>query len=96
MITAKNRNQSLPINVALDKFGKITTNAKNANSLLPLGGDLFGHKGFGLASSIDIMCGPLLGIAQSFELLPMMGPDFKTYRKLGHILMAININSITM
>ncbi len=95
VITAKKRKKKLPKNVALDKFGKITSNSNLASSLLPLGGDLFGHKGFGLASSIDILCGPLLGISHSYELLPMMGPDFKSFRKLGHIVIAIDISSIT-
>ena len=41
------------------------------------------------------MCGPLLGIAHGYRLLSMMGPDFSSYRNLGHILIAINIESLT-
>ena len=67
----------------------MTTNPYLADSLYPLGGISYGHKGFGLSSSIEILCGPLTGMMHGFKLLPMSGPDFKTYRKLGHILIAI-------
>ena len=95
VLRAKDKNQRLQKNVAFDQYGKSTTNAKIAESLSPLGGELFGHKGFGLSSSIEILCGPLLGIAHGYRLLSMMGPDFSSYRNLGHILIAINIESLT-
>ena len=79
--------------VALDKYGKFTINPNKAVSLVPLGGKNYGHKGFGLASSIEMLCGPLIGMQHGYRLLSMIGPDFKTPRHLGHFLIAIKINS---
>lgn len=95
VLRARNNNTKLEKDLALDKNGKMTRNANLAESLYPLGGKLFGHKGFGLSSSIEVLCGPFLGIAHGFRLLSMLGPDLASYRGLGHFTMAININAIT-
>ena len=92
---AQSANKKLSKNVALDKNGKYTNNPNLAKYLSPLGGEFFGHKGFGLASSIEILCGPFLALAHSYKIIPMMGPDFKTFRNLGHIIIAISIDAIT-
>ena len=89
VLRARGNNWLLSEELSLDKKGRMTTNPHLADSLYPLGGISYGHKGFGLSSSIEILCGPLTGMMHGFKLLPMSGPDFKTYRKLGHILIAI-------
>ena len=78
----------------MDKKGNITTDPYLAKTLVPLGGKDFGHKGFGLSSSIEILCGPFLGMLHGLRLLPMNGPNFSIPRQLGHFVMAINIKSI--
>ena len=95
VMRARNNKTKLDKDLALDKNGNMTTNPDKAVSLFPLGGELFGHKGFGLSSSIEVLCGPFLGMMHGFRLLSMIGPNFSTPRKLGHLVMAININSIT-
>ena len=92
---AKNNKMKLDNDLALDENGKMTNDPNKAKSLFPLGGETFGHKGFGLSSSIEVLCGPFLGIAHGFRLLPMMQSDFSTPRKIGHLVMAINIEAIT-
>jgi len=94
VIRAKNNKNKLPKGVALNKFGNETINPNLAKFLMPLGGKSFGHKGYALSSSIEILCGPFLGMLHGYRLIPMIGNDYKTHRKLGHFIMAININSI--
>lgn len=91
---AKNNKNKLVKGVAMDKKGNITRDPDLAKTLVPLGGKYFGHKGFGLSASIEILCGPFLGMLHGLRLLPMKGPNFTIPRKLGHFVMAINIKSI--
>ena len=95
VVRAKNNNKKLDNDLALDKNGKMTNDPNKVTSLFPLGGETFGHKGFGLSSSIEVLCGPFLDIAHGFRLLSMMGPNFSTPRKIGHLVIAINIEAIT-
>ena len=95
VLRAKSNNKKLIKDVAFDIFGNPTTNPNITKSLSPLGGNSFGHKGFGLSSSIEVLCGPLLGLMHGFRILSMDGPNFKNHRNLGHLIIAININAIT-
>jgi L-2-hydroxycarboxylate dehydrogenase (NAD+) len=79
-------------NVVLAGLGKDTA------ALLPLGGageELGGHKGYGLASMVEILSASLQGGA---FLHGLMGFDEHGNRqpfKIGHFFMAINIESFT-
>ena len=95
VMRARANSTKLNSEIALDKYGNYTTNPYNAVSLAPLGGKEYGYKGFGLSSSVEIMCGPLIGMAHGYRLLSMIGPDFSTPRKLGHFLIAISLNAFT-
>lgn len=57
--------QPLPVGWALDADGAPTTHPEEADLLLPLGSGEAqgGHKGYGLAALVDILCGPLAGAA---------------------------------
>lgn len=59
VINARREGHPLPPGVAYDETGKLTTDAQAARSLTPLGGAEYGHKGYGLALMIDLLCGPL-------------------------------------
>ena len=62
---ARDRGAALPEGVLLDEDGSPTTDAAafldRAGPALPLGGLLFGHKGFGLAVAVDLLCGAIGG-----------------------------------
>jgi LDH2 family malate/lactate/ureidoglycolate dehydrogenase len=79
----------LPPGVASDAEGRDTTAPEEAKMLAPLGG-AFGFKGAGLAGLAEILSAALTGMALSFELMPMGGPDFATPRELGAFVLAID------
>ena len=93
VMRARSNQTSLKKQVAINKKGAFTQDAFEAIGLAPLGGEDYGYKGFGLSSSIEILCGPLIGMAHGYRLLSMIGPDFKTPRKLGHFLIAMKIDA---
>ena len=82
--------KSLPADVAADVSGTVTTDPKEVAALLPLGGKDFGFKGMGLASMIEVLSAPLTGMVNGFRLLPMIGEDMHTHRRLGHFILAMN------
>jgi hypothetical protein len=59
VINARREGHLLPPDVACDAAGNPTTDADAARALIPLGGAGYGHKGYGLALMIDLLCGPL-------------------------------------
>ncbi|MCC6313115.1 MAG: Ldh family oxidoreductase [Thermomicrobiales bacterium] len=62
---ARRAGESIPPGWALDAEARPTTDPWAADLLLPLGSDAAGggHKGYGLASLVDILCGPFAGSA---------------------------------
>lgn len=54
---ARRRGQAIPAGWALDREGRPTTDPTNATLLLPFGG----HKGYGLALLVDVLCAALAG-----------------------------------
>ena len=62
----RDKGESLPCGWIIDNNGQTTTEVANfykdpPGSILPLGGDAAGHKGFGLALIIDMIAGTLTG-----------------------------------
>ena len=82
-------NKSIPKGVALDKFGKQTTNAKEALSgvQLPIGG----FRGSGLAWMVDILTGVFVGSAHSGKVRDPFD-DFGGPQNIGHLFMAFKNN----
>lgn len=80
----------LPADVSVDECGEPTTDATASAALLPLGGVLYGFKGAGLASMAEILSAVLTGMPFCSRLLPMIGPDFSTPRRLGHFFIVID------
>jgi L-2-hydroxycarboxylate dehydrogenase (NAD+) len=97
--------KELPAGWATDPEGNPTQDADLAlrglssrdvlGGLLPLGGAgelLSGHKGYGLALLVDILCGVLAGTAYS-ELVYPKGPNGESLpAKVGHFFGAIRID----
>lgn len=81
---------SLPPDVTVDRAGEPTIDPAQSDALLPLGGTIFGYKGAGLASMIEIVCAVMTGSPYCSQLPAMKGPDFSTPRRLGHFFMVID------
>ncbi len=77
----------IPFGVALNKKGKITTNAKQAllGTQLPIAG----HKGSGLAWMVDILSGVLTGSSHGGKTKDPFD-DFSGPQNVGHLFITIN------
>ena len=88
---AKN-NQKIPEGVALDKYGKPTTNAKHALKGVQL--PLAGFKGSGLAWMVDILSGVLTGSNHSGKVKDPFD-DFTGPQNIGHLIITFKSNLFT-
>ena len=79
----------IPFGVALDKKGKMTTNAKQAllGTQLPIAG----FKGSGLAWMVDILSGVLTGSSHGGKTKDPFD-DFSGPQNVGHLFITINPN----
>jgi uncharacterized oxidoreductase len=72
---AHQKGESVPEGMMIDGYGNASTNPadyyqKPYGSILPLGGPLLGHKGYGLSVMIDVFCGILSGSGVARDDLP--------------------------
>ena len=81
--------KKIPVGVALDKFGKPTTDAKKAllGVQLPLGG----FRGSGLAWMVDILSGVMTGANHGGKVKDPFD-DFSGPQNVGHMFIAIKPN----
>ena len=79
--------EKIPYGVALDKSGKITTNAKEAlqGTQLPIAG----YKGSGLAWMVDILSGVLTGSSHGGKTKDPFD-DFSGPQNVGHLFITID------
>ncbi len=79
--------EKIPFGVALDKKGKITTNAKDAllGTQLPIAG----FKGSGMAWMVDILSGVLTGSSHGGKTRDPFD-DFTGPQNMGHLFITIN------
>ena len=84
---ANKLNLKIPYGVALDKNGKITTNASEAlkGTQLPIAG----YKGSGLAWMVDILSGVLTGSSHGGKTKDPFD-DFSGPQNIGHLFLVIN------
>ena len=87
-VAARTR-KKIPQGVALDKFGKPTTDAKKALSGVQL--PIAGFKGSGLAWMVDILSGVLTGGNHSGKVRDPFD-DFSGPQNIGHLFLVINPN----
>lgn len=71
VMNARRDGVALPPSVALDAQGRDCTDADAVRALRPLGGIEYGHKGYGLAMMIELLCGPLNGNPFGPHISPM-------------------------
>jgi ureidoglycolate dehydrogenase (NAD+) len=89
VLNARIEGHELDPGIAVDEDGKPTTDAHKARAGVPLGGPVYGYKGYGLAFAIDLLCGLLNGMTFGRHINSMY-EDLKEPRKIGHFLMAID------
>ena len=86
---ASKNNQKLPVGVALDKFGKPTTNANKALKGVQL--PIAGFRGSGLAWMVDILSGVLTGGNHSGRVKDPF-EDFTGPQNIGHLFITFKTN----
>ena len=87
-VAARN-NQNIPEGVALDKFGKPTTNAKKALEGVQL--PIAGFRGSGLAWMVDILSGVLTGGNHAGRVKDPFD-DFSGPQNIGHLFITFKAN----
>ena len=87
-VAARN-NQKIPEGMALDKFGKLTTNAKKALEGVQL--PIAGFRGSGLAWMIDILSGVLTGGNHGGKVKDPFD-DFSGPQNIGHLFITFKTN----
>ena len=87
-VAARN-NQKIPEGVALDKFGKPTTNAKKALEGVQL--PIAGFRGSGLAWMVDILSGVLTGGNHAGRVKDPFD-DFSGPQNIGHLFITFKAN----
>jgi L-2-hydroxycarboxylate dehydrogenase (NAD+) len=92
------RETPLPVGWAVDEEGRPASDAAEVlnrlslgqhGGLMPLGGFEFGHKGFGLSSMVDILCGVLAGSSSNLGRGYIPGEP----TDVGHMVAAIDITA---
>ncbi len=86
---ADKNNQKIPVGVALDKFGKPTTNAKKALQGIQL--PIANFKGSGLAWMVDILSGVLTGGNHAGRVKDPFD-DFTGPQNIGHLFITFKTN----
>ena len=89
VLNARIEGRDLEPGLAVDGEGNPTIDAKAAQAAVPLGGPVYGYKGYGLAFMIDLLCGALNGMTFGRHINAMY-EDLENPRKIGHLLMAID------
>jgi len=89
VINARIENQPLPAGLTVDGAGEPTTDPHRAEALIPLGGETYGYKGYGLALMVDLLCGALNGMKFG-PYLTSMYTDLDKPRRIGHLVIAID------
>ncbi|HOY34468.1 MAG TPA: Ldh family oxidoreductase [Piscinibacter sp.] len=89
VMNARREGAAIAPGVAVDGEGGDTTDAQAANALRPLGGPDYGHKGYGLALIVELLCGPLNGNPYGPQIGPMYA-ELERPRRIGAFFVAID------
>jgi len=85
IMNAKREGSSVPIGFGVDEEGKDSGNAADIVAVKPTSF----HKGYAMAFLIDMLCGPLNGMAFGANITPMY-QQMEEKRKLGSLIIAID------
>jgi ureidoglycolate dehydrogenase (NAD+) len=89
VLNARIEGHDLDPDVAVDADGKVTTDPHQARAGIPLGGPIYGYKGYGLAFMVDLLCGAMNGMGFG-PYINSMYEDLDQPRKIGHLTIAID------
>ncbi|QJR14797.1 Ldh family oxidoreductase [Usitatibacter palustris] len=89
VLNARIENVPLEPDIAIDATGAPTLDAHAAKAGIPLGGPVYGYKGYGLALMIDLLCGAMNGMTYGPKITSMY-EELEKPRKLGHLMIAID------
>ena len=89
VMNARREGHTLPADVAVDANGAPTSDAHAAAALRPLGGLEYGHKGYGLALVVELLCGPLNGNLWGPQIGPMYA-ELTRPRRIGAFFIVID------
>jgi ureidoglycolate dehydrogenase (NAD+) len=89
VLNARIEGRALDDGIAVDGDGLPTTDAARAQAGIPLGGPIYGYKGYGLAFAVDLLCGVMNGMTFGRHINSMY-EDLDRPRKIGHLLMALD------
>ena len=89
VLNARIEGRDLDPGVAVDAKGDPTTDPHLARAGIPLGGPIYGYKGYGLAFMIDLLCGVMNGMTYGRHINSMY-EELDQPRKIGHLVMAID------
>ena len=89
VMNARREGLALPPDVAVDAHGEARQDAQRAAALRPLGGADFGHKGYGLALVVELLCGPLNGNPYGPQIGPMYA-ELTRPRNLGAFFIVLD------
>ena len=91
VLNARIEGHDLDPGIAVDKDGAPTTDPHRAQAAIPLGGPVYGYKGYGLAFAVDLLCGVMNGMTFGRHINSMY-EDLRNPRKIGHLLVALDPN----
>ncbi|WP_434644272.1 Ldh family oxidoreductase [Achromobacter piechaudii] len=89
VMNARRDGVALAPGVAIDAEGVDCTDAEAVRALRPLGGEVYGYKGYGLAMVIELLCGPLNGNPFGPHISPMY-EQLQRARELGAFFIVID------
>ena len=89
VLNARIEGHGLDEGVAVDADGQPTTDPHRARAAVPLGGPVYGYKGYGLAFMVDLLCGAMNGMTFGRHINSMY-EQLEEPRKIGHFLMALD------
>jgi ureidoglycolate dehydrogenase (NAD+) len=89
VLNARIEGYELDPGVAVDSDGSPTTDPNAARAGIPLGGPIYGYKGYGLAFVVDLLCGAMNGMTFG-PYINSMYEELDKPRKIGHLLIAID------
>jgi ureidoglycolate dehydrogenase (NAD+) len=85
IMNARREGVPVPLGLGVDAEGRDTTDAALIRAVKPMAG----HKGYALAFAIDLLCGPLNGMAYGPHLTKMY-EQLDEHRRLGSFFLAID------
>ena len=89
VLNARIEGYDLEPGLAVDDQGNPTTDPHQARAAIPLGGPVYGYKGYGLAFMVDLLCGVMNGMTFGRHINSMY-EDLEHPRKIGHFLLALD------